>query len=120
MKTVKFVPEICKGEEKLFEGDITLRAVTFDERCDYMEKVGLDVAEDGKVETLKGKLQMIRRLVSLSKAHYEAVNLVKVSTGETYTSFDDLTVDQEAYPILNEVGTWLINGLSMGKASKPA
>ncbi len=119
MKTIKFVPEVCKGEAATFDGYIDFAALSFDQRCEYLEKVGTKVGEDGKLESVSDRIALMRSLVATSKAHYLVVDLTKKSTGEVYKSFDDMTYDPDCYPILNEVAMLLIQGLSMGNPSKP-
>lgn len=118
MKTVKYVPAACKGEEATFEGHLELRPVTFDEKYSYIEDLGLQMDDTGKVElgdTLN-RMRLMRKMAAISKSHYVAVSLKKKSNGETYENFDELSSDNDAHGIIMEVGNLMLEGFSLGKA----
>lgn len=117
MRSVKYVPSLCKGEDKIFDGSVEIRLPTFDEKFEYFESLGADVDESGSVDKLSNtsKIKKIRSLVGVSKPHYLAVDLKKLSSGEEFKSFDDLTTEPDAHPILIEVATHLLSGFDLGK-----
>lgn len=117
MRTVKYVPEACKGEEKVFEGNLEIRLPTFDEKFEYLESLGmnLDDAEDLTKVSKLALLKSIRAMVRLSKPHYVAVNLKKIQSGEVYKTYDDLSTDPDAHGILTEVASKMLEGFSLGK-----
>ena len=117
MKTVKFVPSVAKGEEKTFEGFIELKPLGFDERFEMLDVLGIDLDDEGKIELpqdKKAQIRMMRKMVDFAKKQYLTVSLKKLSTGEEYTSFDDLSIDQDCNGILIEVATQVMNGFKLG------
>lgn len=119
MKTVNFVPECCKGDDASFEGSITLRKPTFDERMDFLEKIDDDIVDDsGNVSKgkISGKLKMLRSLVKESQKYYVAIVLKHKESGEAINSFEDLAAESDAAPILIEVANYFIKGLKVGNA----
>lgn len=120
MKTVKYVPSVCKGENPSFEGSVTLRMPTFDERMDYLESLtegDFEIDESGKMNRVKSQnMKSIRQMVKNSQKHYQAVEIKNKSTGEEYKSFEDLTSDGETHLILIEVASFIIQGAKMGNA----
>ena len=118
MKTVTFVPTICRGEGAKYSGGITLRLPTFDEKFQYLEDTGIELNKDGEVEmgTTSDRMRMIRKMVKLSEKHYIVVELKNNATGEELKSFEDLQYDTDAHAILVEVATQLVSGFKLGNA----
>ncbi len=115
MKTVSFTPKACQGEGATFEGTVSLRLPTFDEKYEYLEKMEVEVDEEGKVELKKGSnLKKVRQMVAMSSGHYVAVALKKKASGEEFKSFADLSVDADAEEILIEIGLKVISGFNVG------
>lgn len=115
MTAVKFVPEVCKGDSPSFEGFISIKMPSFDEKYGFMEELDLDVDENGQLAmSLKKNMSMIRRAVKASKSFYLHVELKHKATGKAFASFDDLSMDEKAHGILIEVATAIMAGLPMG------
>jgi len=119
---IDFVPSVCKdtkdGKKKVpatFSGKIRLRAPTFDEKYQYIEESGLDLDEEGNMESKGGQLKTIRRLVGFSKKHYEEITLKRISDGVEFKSFEQMEVDSSCDAILIDVGSQLINGFKPTK-----
>ena len=114
MKTAKIVPSVCKSEGAVWEGSVTLRLPTFDEKFDYIEKMQVHV-KDGEAEASNlSNLRAIREMVRISKDHYVEVSLVNKETKEEIKSFDDLQCCDELHSVLVEVATTLLNGVKVG------
>ena len=116
MKSVVFIPSICKGDEALFSGEVELRLPTFDEKFEYLEKTGIEFDDGGLVEvgTTPNKIKFIREIVKLSEKHYIRVSLKDLNSNEEFKSFEDLQYCTEAHPLLMEVATALLNGFKLG------
>lgn len=117
MKSVKFIPSVCKGENPQWSGYIELRPHTFEEKFEWMEALGLSFKDDGTIETADlGKvnsIKAIRTLVKLSQKHYLSCELKHVSGAEV-KSFDDAQYVEELHPVLPEVANFLMSGIKLG------
>ena len=115
MKTVKYVPEACKGENPQFSGDVEIVLPTFDEKYEYFEQSGLEVNDAGEIQSANTltKLKAMRNLVKMSQKHYKTVSLKKIS-GEDIKSYDDMQYDSDCHPIMIDVATKLLNGFKLG------
>lgn len=115
MRSVDYVPSICKGENPAWKGSIKLRPPTFDEKYEYLENLGLNIDEQGAVksETLE-KIKSIRKLVSLSQKHYLEVSLERVSDSAKFVSFDDMQYEDDLHGVLAEVASLLVQGFRVG------
>lgn len=115
MKTVKYIPEGCKGEKPEFAGSVELIPVTFDEKFSYLEELGLDVDENGAlVKNTSKQLKAMRNLVKLSEKHYASVSLKKLSTGEEVKSFQEMSIDSDYHMMMIEIANQIIGGIKLG------
>lgn len=116
MKTVKYVPEICKGENPKFSGEVELRLPTFDEKYEYAEKSNIQFNDKGEVETTNklAQVALIRQFVKVSQAHYISVSLKKIATGEEFKSFEDMSYESDLHETLIEIATQIVNGFKLG------
>lgn len=115
MKTIKIVPTVCKGDDATWEGSVTLRLPTFDEKFDYVERLQVTVKDDGTVEGDQvQKLKSVREMVKISKDHYIEVALKSKATGEDVKSFDDMQYVEELHGTLVEIAGMLLNGFKVG------
>lgn len=115
MKTIKVIPAICKGEGATYEGSVTLRLPTFDERFEYVERLQMTVKDDGSLEAKEmNKLRSVREMVKISKDHYLEVDLKCKATGEVVKSFDDMQYVEELHNSMVEIAGMLLNGFKVG------
>jgi len=115
MKTIKIVPTVCKGDNATWEGSVTLRLPTFDEKFDYIERLQVTVSEDGTVEGNQvQKLKSVREMVKISKDHYQEVNLKRKKTGEDVKSFEEMQYIEELHGTMVEIAGMLLNGFKVG------
>ena len=115
MKTIKIVPTVCKGDNATWEGSVTLRMPTFDEKFDYLEKIQISVNEDGTVEGSQNqKLKSIREMVKLSKDHYIEIDLKSKATKEEIKSFDEMQYVDDLHGALVEIAGMMLNGFKLG------
>ena len=114
MKTIKYVPSVCKGDAPKWQGSIELRLPTFDEKFDYIESMELGVNADGDVDSSSmHKVRSIRKLVKMSEKHYISVAL-KSSDGVEIKSFEDMQYEDDMHTVLAEVSGLMLNGFKVG------
>lgn len=118
MKTINYVPSVCKGDSPEWEGVITLRAPTFDEKYEYLEKLAdLDVTPDGVVmSNALERVKSIRKLVAMSAKHYLSIGLKRKSDGFEVKTFEDMQYEDELHGVMAEVGSLLVSGFKAGNA----
>lgn len=109
MKTVVFVPTVCKGEAPKFEGSVELKKLNFDEKCELLEEMG-EIKDDGQLGTIK----RMRKIAALSEKFYQSVNLKSKETGEEFKSFESLSEESDLHTVLIEVSTQLVEGFKTG------
>lgn len=135
MRTFKFVPEATKDQimtdeegkpvphgeagpillTARFSGHIILRVPDFDERMQLLEDIGLEINDAGQGAIPEdNKLKVMRRLVKATQAYYKEVDMKHVD-GTEYKSFEDLSFDLQAQPILMEVAKLMQEGIRPGK-----
>lgn len=103
------------GPEPTLSGHVVLRVPSFDERMQLLEDIGLQINEQG-VGTIpeENKLKMTRKLVAATEPYYVEVDMKHVD-GSEYKSFDDLSHDLVAQPVLMEVAHLMQTGIRPGK-----
>ena len=122
MKTVKYVPRLCKvgenGEEPKLEGSVTLRVPNYFEKMEYFERLNVKYTDDGSVDlgTMTDKIKSMTDLVRMSEKHYVAVELKNKVTGEEFKSFEDLSYDSEGHEVMTEVAALIPHGFKVGNA----
>lgn len=116
MKTVKYVPTICKGDDPSYSGHVELRMPSFNEKFDLLEKAGVELDEDSKViYKTAGKLAMIRKMVEITEPYYVSIELKRNSDGAELKSYDDLQNEPDAHSVLTEVSVQIMQGMKLGK-----
>jgi len=111
---IKYVPTACRGEEKVFEGSVTIKAPSFDERYGYIDESGFKFNEDGEISGGMEQIKAIRNLVKSSQSHYVKVEIKHKETGKEFKCFEEMAYDNRCDPILTEVAMNLLNGFSLG------
>ena len=115
MKLVNVVPTICKGKAAKWEGSVTLRLPTFDEKYEYIERISIDVDDEGNVQASKAKqISGIREMVKISQKHYEKVELKHKESGELISSFEEMQYSDDMHAVLIEIAGMLLNGFKVG------
>jgi hypothetical protein len=115
MRSIKYIPEICKGESPKFSGDITVKAFTFDEKFEYIQSLDVDVSSDGSVNVgNSNNIEKTRRMVKLSQKYYISVDLKNNATGEEIKSFEDMSYCEELHECLIEIAAKMLSGFKLG------
>lgn len=113
MRTFEFIPSICTQEDAKWEGNITLKKFSFDEKFTFMQKVEGDY-EDGHVYTTSQYIDKIRRAVALSEKFYVSVNLKNKETGLEIKSFEDMSYEDSLHKTMVEISSKLMETAKLG------
>ncbi len=113
MKTIKYVPEVCKVEGSGWSGFITLRLPTFDEKCEYIDQIQQMMEDLSALDEVKKNMRIARAMVKLSAVHYESCELIH-SDGTVIKSFDDLQYVESLHATLVEVSGLMAQGFKVG------
>jgi len=111
---IKYVPTQCRGENAIFEGSLTIKAPTFNERYTYIEESNFKYDADGEISGGMDQLPAIRKMVGASEKHYAKVEIKNKETSQAYKSFADMSIDSACDPILIEIAMNLLNGFKAG------
>lgn len=116
MKTVNIVPSICKGKAAKWEGSVTLRLPTFDERYEYIESLNIKATDEGEIETMTTAKQIasVREMVKVSKKHYVTIDLKHKESGEEIKSFEEMQYVEDLHAVMIELATMLLRGFKVG------
>jgi hypothetical protein len=110
---VEFIPSVCKDSEEAkasFSGSVKVQVPSFDERYQFIEDCGIDVADDGGVSRKGSNFSIIRNMVKASEKFYKGVEMKRLSDGKEFKSFADLSMDPDCDSILIEVAKEIRNG----------
>lgn len=112
---VNYVPAACKGETPQFKGSVVLRVPSIIERYDYLSMANLDVSGSELDVSSVNKFDYVKKLIAASEKHYQKVELIKLSDGTEYKTYQDLIHDPECDSIVIEIASNLPNGYKLGK-----
>jgi hypothetical protein len=115
MKTIKYVPELCKTEGSGWTGHVVLALPSFDQKCDYVDQVQQLIEDNASMPEAKRNMRVARKLVSLSQPHYVSCELTSTK-GDEAKSFDDMQYIEELHAVLIEVSGLLAQGFRVGNA----
>ena len=110
----EYIPTACRAKDSEIKGSVTLRMPTFDEKFSYIENCGFGLDEQGQIKAGIEQIGAIRKMVELTKKHYEGVDL-KCDDGTEFKTFDEMQYDSRCDPILIEVAAQIMGGLKAGK-----
>ena len=111
---IKYVPTACRGKKAIFEGSVTIKAPSFDERYGYIDESGFKFNEDGEMSGGMDQIKAIRNLVKSSESHYTKIQIKHKETGKEFKTFKAMCYDNRCDPILTEVAMNLLNGFTLG------
>lgn len=94
-----YVPKAVKSGQ--FEGSVTMKLLTYDERMDVLEGASKEGATDAST---------MRKMSKDFKSKWAAVDLKRVSDGQAFKSLDDLQYGPDCHGIITDVMGWLISG----------
>lgn len=107
---VTVVPDVCKGKDAQFEGEIKIATPSFDQRWQYIEDAGIELDEKGQVNMSAGNISALRKMVKATEKHYKEVKIVG-KDGVSYKSFSDLAQDPVCDSILFEIAGLFLKGI---------
>lgn len=113
MKTISYVPSICKEPESKWSGEIVLRLLTFDEKCEYIDQVQDMMEKFSALAPDKKNMKMARVMVQMSKPHYVSCKL-KRADGLEISSFDEMQYEEDLHNVMVEVSGLMAQGFKVG------
>lgn len=116
MKTIKYVPEVCKGESPKMKGEVELALVKYSDKLKFFKSTGIKLSATGEVEKMdtSQSFDFIIKQSEFSKDYYLKVDLEDLATGEKYTCFDDLEYGDLGQLVIQDISLKLMNGFSLG------
>lgn len=109
---VKYVPSLCKGDDRQFEGHVVIDIPQYMDRLDMILSSGLDQSDLSNIEKIDGP--KIKLLKSASK-HLIGCEIKRIEDGYVYSGIDELLVCSEAAAMVTECLGKVINGVTVGK-----
>jgi hypothetical protein len=115
-----YTPELCSGEGAEYEGSLTLRMPSYDERMGLYEEADFDMDGSGDATAQKKQTMRLMRLIARKLPDY----LVKLSVkrkadGFEFQSFEELSHDTDMAPLITEACTKLVGKYQVGNGSRP-
>jgi hypothetical protein len=110
MRTMKIVPEICKGEGAKFSGELLLRVPNASEKLELLEQVGVEVNDNGEISAKQSGLATTAKMIRASESFYQKVDLKRLSDNSEFKNFDDLHYESDCMPILIEMAQKIFSG----------
>lgn len=114
-----FTPSECKGDDRKFEGTITLKVLSTPEKFRLMSKCEFEIGDDGISKKSMKQLNAIADLIDATKPYYLKVNIKKVDGSKEYNSFEDMEYCEDCSTILIETSSKFLNGFKVGNGSLP-
>lgn len=109
---ITYTPECCTGDDAAYEGSVTLRAPTYDERMSIYDDVGVDL------EGVKTKpIAYIRAVAKKVPDFLVSMSIKRKSDGFEFTDFAKLQHDSELMGAITEMATKLVGKFQVGNDS---
>lgn len=113
-RTVKYIPQACKGKGAALSGDVTLILPSLPEKLRYTKEVGVNFDTEGKPIVNVDGMESLIKLIEYSKPHYAEVNLKK-KDGTEIKTFDEMLYDPECETVVTEIAYALLNSFRVTK-----
>lgn len=110
MKTFNYVPDVCKGDDAKWQGSVTLRMPTFDEKCEIVES--LDFKDNDS--SVKSNIAITRQLVKISEKFYVAVDLSSKDGSASAKSYQDMQEEFQLHGVLVAIGSLVFEKINLG------
>lgn len=120
---IKFEPSACKdvvkegtGETvpKTFEGYIKLQLISHVERLRIMSKCKFKIDSNGVVKKDEDPLDAIANMIEATQPYFGEINLVRLSDKKKFSSYEEMSFDQDCFGILTEASSQFLNGFKLG------
>lgn len=130
MEPIRFVPAACAeqpailnedGSEKKaaepasFSGHLMIVPPTQSERLELICDCGFDLNEKGEVKGGMNQLRSMAKMIRASKPFVALVDMIRLSDGCAFTSFDDLDHDTDGGKVLVDVAQQVMRGFKLSK-----
>lgn len=131
-----YVPEECKpqvdeetGEKRQeYEGTITLRMPTYDERLAFLDDIGATaidfkepVTEEEKAEKKmhdeRKRIMRLRQAGRLAKMHFVSCDIKRKSDGFVFDTWEKLEYDSDMVSVIREAGYKVLGKFKVGDPS---
>lgn len=115
---VTWTPEVCtKGE---YEGTVTLRMPTYDERLELYEDVpDLEKDADEKAKHRRN-VQLMRAIARKAGQFVEQVAIKRVADSFVFAAYDDVQMDTDLGEVVTEIVTRLAGKYAVGNPQQPS
>lgn len=110
MKTFKYVPDVCKGDDALWQGSVTLKMPTFDEKCEIIESIDFKTGE----QSVKENIALTRQLVKISERFYAEVDLSMKDGSASAKSYQDMQEEHQLHGALVAIGSLIFEKINLG------
>lgn len=111
---MNYTPRLLdENQNSVFNGHVEIDMPTYKERITLLKKVGTDVEGDKIIE----KADV---LADITMKHVVKTELVHVQTETDFNSLDELSHYAEGTQLINELASVILNGIPLGKISKPS
>lgn len=127
---IRFIPTVCKpfkdeaGAETpaRYDGHVTLRAPSYEERLDLYDRYG---GEDEEAELSPKELasenrKRLKVIAAVLPEYVKEVSIKRLEDGFTFTSFDELRFDSEMVSVITELCHRLVGKNRVGNALPPS
>ena len=115
MRTYNYTPELCRGKDSEYKGDVTYRLPKYTERKKLLVKYGISANAVGGVEFKNGAVEALIAMVEGAKEFVEKVDIERKSDKAKFKTYEDLEYDPACEPLLEDIARLLIGGSSLEK-----
>ena len=110
---ITYTPECCSGDDAAYEGSVTLRAPTYDERMSIYDDVGVDL------EGVKTKpIAYIRAVAKKVPEFLVECSIKRKSDGFEFKTFEQMQYDSDLAGAITEMATKLVGKFQVGNDSQ--
>lgn len=111
---LNFVPELCKGEEANFEGEVVISLPSSPQKWKYAKEAGLKVKPGGEIEMMSDPIDVMIKMSEHIKTHIKELKLQRKDDGQAI-DMERLFFDPECEGILIELCSALMHGFKPSK-----
>lgn len=109
-----FVPSLCQGEGAKYKGQVTLRPMSFDERLDLYEIMGIDSQPEDKASQQKFYIKVLREIGKRSHSFVKCCELERLSDSYKFADWDEVYHDSDLTSLVMEVCSKILGKVTAG------
>jgi hypothetical protein len=114
VKEFAYKPKLERDGEAVVTGEVIIELLSYDERLQILLESSFDADEQG-IGKNKNIVKYMLKMSALAQKHIKSVNLTRAD-GHRYLCVEDLLYCKDGGEILQEVGSAIANGITMGKS----